>query len=70
MKCIKCGKEAKWESDKYISPLCDECAIKEVKRLVAETGEQDEIGVSDWYNGIVDLSQPITEEIFYGNKSQ
>ena len=39
MKCIKCGKKAKYISFKFASPLCAACAKKEVKKIAQERGE-------------------------------
>ena len=32
-KCVICGKPAKYISYKFISPLCEECAEKEAKKI-------------------------------------
>lgn len=49
-KCKNCGKEAKWKSTKYDSPLCTECARKVVDELIAK-GECniDETAVIDHF---------------------
>lgn len=60
MECVKCGKKAKWISDKYISPLCDDCAVEETKRLVEENNELDEIGVGDWFNHLIEEESGLT----------
>ena len=39
MKCAICGKEAKYISFKFVSPLCKSCAEKETKKLGKERGE-------------------------------
>ena len=37
-KCVLCGKEAKYISKRYISPLCKKCAEREAKRIGEEKG--------------------------------
>ena len=39
MKCIMCGKEAKFESIKMVSPVCEDCA-KEVAKMYRKNHEE------------------------------
>lgn len=39
MKCAICGKPAKYVSFQFTSPLCEDCAKKETKRLSEERNE-------------------------------
>ena len=49
-KCIKCGKPAKYISEKYPSPLCEECALEEAKRIGAEHGVPEEfVEIDDYF---------------------
>ena len=49
-KCVICGKPAKYISEKYISPLCEECALAEAKKIGKEQGVKEEfIEVDDYY---------------------
>lgn len=39
MKCAICGKDAKYISLKFISPLCKDCAEKQTKKIAKERNE-------------------------------
>ena len=55
-KCIICGKPAKYVSKKFISPLCEDCAKKEVLKIAETRGVKPEfVEVDDYY------TQPCTE---------
>ena len=48
--CVICGKPAKYISNKYISPLCEDCAKKEAEKIGAEHGVRAEfVEVQDYY---------------------
>lgn len=47
-KCAICGKPAKYISYKFISPLCEDCAKKEAKRLGELRGLTD-VDLDDYY---------------------
>lgn len=78
MKCLNCNKEARWQSSKYKSPLCNECARIEVDMLLS-TGKfsYDETAIIDFYEPIMNISinhnvnthfNPTTGEISYHKK--
>ena len=62
MKCVKCGKEAKYFSRIYISPLCKECALSEVIKIWAKENPNNiaHSEVDDFY---IKLSDNIATEI-------
>ena len=39
MKCIMCGKEAKFESLKMVSPVCEDCA-KEIAKMYRKNHDE------------------------------
>ena len=39
MKCIMCGKEAKYESLKMVSPVCEDCA-KEIAKMYKKNHDE------------------------------
>lgn len=57
--CIICGKPAKYVSEKFISPLCEECAAKEAKKIGFSQGVPEEfIELDDYY------TEPCEEMLF------
>ena len=62
-KCIICGKPAKYISEKYQSPLCEECALKEAKRIGVEQGVREEfIEVDDYYTQPCEEMEDVIKE--------
>jgi len=47
-KCVLCGKEAKYISRRFVSPLCEECANKEAKKI-GEARGISHVELSDFY---------------------
>ena len=49
-RCAICNKPAVYVSNKYISPLCEECAKEQVKKIAIEHGINPEfVEVDDYY---------------------
>ena len=49
-KCVICGKPAKYISNKFTSPLCEDCARKEAIKIGLAHGVKEEfIELDDYY---------------------
>ena len=49
-RCAICNKPAKYVSNKYLSPLCEDCAKEQAKKIGLEHGIKPEfVEVDDYY---------------------